>query len=145
PRHQRQERQGTAAWLPQATRGHHAPRVRHGGGVGDRPSRPQSRASRSVGRGDEGEGVGLYSHVQNIDTSTPTGELVFNIMASMAQWEHSMIRDRVMAGLRRAKREGKRLGRPRVSSKVVEKVRERLDKGEPKTTIAKALGIDTKT
>jgi DNA invertase Pin-like site-specific DNA recombinase len=57
-------------------------------------------------------GVDLYMHQQAIDTSTPAGKLAFSIFGAFAEFERSIIRDRVIAGLDRAKRNGTKLGRP---------------------------------
>src|SRR6185437_7302750 len=50
-----------------------------------------------------GLGVDFVSYQESIDTSTPQGRMMFGVMASLAEFERSLIRDRVMAGLRRAK------------------------------------------
>jgi len=57
---------------------------------------------------------GFVSLREAIDTGSPLGQAVFTIIAAIAQLERSLIAERVLAGLRRAKAEGKRLGRPRV-------------------------------
>lgn len=49
-----------------------------------------------------------------MDTSTPTGKMVFTVLGAVAELERSLIVERVKAGLRNAKAKGKRLGRPRV-------------------------------
>jgi DNA invertase Pin-like site-specific DNA recombinase len=59
-------------------------------------------------------GVEFVSLRESIDTGSPLGQAVFTIIAAIAQLERSLIAERVRAGLRRAKAEGKRLGRPRV-------------------------------
>jgi DNA invertase Pin-like site-specific DNA recombinase len=59
-------------------------------------------------------GIDFVSLSEQIDTSTPTGRLVFVILASVAELERSLIAERVKAGLRNARAKGKRLGRPRV-------------------------------
>ena len=59
-----------------------------------------------------GKGIDLYLHQQGIDTTTPSGKAMFQMMGVFAEFERSMIRERVMAGLTRAKAEGTRLGRP---------------------------------
>lgn len=56
--------------------------------------------------------VDLYLHQQGLDTSTPTGRMIFQMCGVFAEFERGMIRDRVLAGLERAKRQGKKLGRP---------------------------------
>src|SRR5215475_10557470 len=58
-------------------------------------------------------GVDLYLDQQSIDTTTPAGRLMFQITGAFAEFERSMIRQRIRAGLKRAKEAGKRLGRPR--------------------------------
>ena len=58
--------------------------------------------------------VGLRSYTEPwADTTSPQGELVFNLLATFAQFERSLIAERVKAGMARAKKQGKRLGRPR--------------------------------
>jgi len=57
-------------------------------------------------------GVDFISHQEQIDTTTPQGEMVFGFMASLAQFESSLISERVKAGMQRAKEEGKHVGRP---------------------------------
>ena len=56
--------------------------------------------------------VDLYLHQQGIDTTTPSGKAMFQMMGVFAEFERSMIHERVMAGLARARAEGKQLGRP---------------------------------
>ncbi len=57
-------------------------------------------------------GVDFISYQENIDTTTPTGELIFHVMASLAQFESSLISERVRAGMARAKAQGKHVARP---------------------------------
>lgn len=57
-------------------------------------------------------GVDLYMHQQALDTTTPSGKLAFSIFGAFAEFERSLIRERVKAGLQRAKRNGTKLGRP---------------------------------
>lgn len=59
--------------------------------------------------------IGFVSLQEQLDTSTPIGQAMFTIIGAMAQLEHDIIRERVKAGLERAKARGIRLGRPRVS------------------------------
>ena len=60
------------------------------------------------------KGVILISYMENIDLSTSTGKLMMQIMGSFAEFERSIIRERTMAGLDRARAQGKKLGRPRI-------------------------------
>ena len=59
-------------------------------------------------------GVDLYLDQQSIDTTTPAGKLMFQVCGAFAEFERSMIRQRVNAGLKRAVAQGKQLGRPRI-------------------------------
>jgi DNA invertase Pin-like site-specific DNA recombinase len=58
-------------------------------------------------------GVDFISLGEAIDTTTPAGKLQLHILAALAEFERGRIRERVMAGLQRARAHGKRLGRPR--------------------------------
>ena len=57
------------------------------------------------------KGVDLFLHQQGLDTSTPSGRAMFQMLGVFAEFERAMIRERVMAGLARARAEGKQLGR----------------------------------
>jgi len=59
-----------------------------------------------------GLGVDFASYQENMDTTTAAGKLLFDVMAALAEFERSVIVERVHSGLRRAKANGKRLGRP---------------------------------
>ena len=58
-------------------------------------------------------GIGFRSLTESIDTTTAMGEFLFHVFGAMAQYERSLFRERVMAGLAAAKRRGKQGGRPR--------------------------------
>ena len=71
-----------------------------------------------------GKGVGLYLHVQGIDTSTSSGKMLFQMMGVFAEFERSMIQERIHAGLSRARANGKTLGRPKtLSPKQIDRIR----------------------
>jgi DNA invertase Pin-like site-specific DNA recombinase len=57
-------------------------------------------------------GVDFVSYQENVDTGTAQGRMVFSVMASLAEFERELIRERVLSGLRRAKADGVELGRP---------------------------------
>src|SRR3984885_6664350 len=63
-------------------------------------------------------GVAFISLRDNLDLSTPSGRLMFQIIGAMAEFERALIQERVRAGLRNARAKGKRLGRPRVQVDV---------------------------
>ena len=77
-----------------------------------------------------GAGVGLYLHQQALDTSTPAGEAMFQMCGVFAQFERSMIVSRVNAGLKRARANGKTLGRPRIAASTEASIRKALAKGD---------------
>lgn len=84
-------------------------------------------------------GVGFASYSENVDTTTSQGKLVFNIMAAIAQFERDLIRDRIMAGIARARMDGRHLGRPPVSKDTVAEILEM--RGRPQRSIAVTLGV----
>jgi DNA invertase Pin-like site-specific DNA recombinase len=58
-------------------------------------------------------GIAFVSYQENVDTSSPMGEAMFSIIAAIAQLERDITRERVKAGVARARARGKRLGRPK--------------------------------
>ena len=60
--------------------------------------------------------IGICSVRQGFDTSTSMGEIMFQFVGILSSWEREMIRERTLAGLERAKREGKTLGRRKVTN-----------------------------
>jgi len=89
-------------------------------------------------------GIDFVSYQENIDTSSPLGSAIFTIISAVAQLERDIIAERVKAGLRRARENGKKLGRPRASVDV-EKVRELRSEGLSYRAIAKRFGVSHPT
>ncbi len=86
--------------------------------------------------------IDLYLHQQGIDTTTPAGKAMFQMCGVFAEFERSIIRERINAGLARARSNGKRLGRPRVDESVEQAIREALSKGgKGMRKIARELGV----
>jgi len=85
--------------------------------------------------------VGLYLHQQAVDTTTPAGRALFQMMGVFAEFERSMIQERVKAGLQRARRQGKTLGRPRVSRSTEEAIRKARETGKGMLKIAREVGV----
>jgi len=85
-------------------------------------------------------GIDFVSYQENIDTSSPLGSAIFTIISAVAQLERDIIAERVKAGLRRARENGKRLGRPKVSVDP-QRLRELRLEGLSLRAIAKQLGI----
>jgi DNA invertase Pin-like site-specific DNA recombinase len=63
-------------------------------------------------------GIELRSLKENIDTTTPTGKLMFHIIAALAEFERDVISERTQAGLEAARARGKRGGRPKATMKI---------------------------
>jgi DNA invertase Pin-like site-specific DNA recombinase len=93
----------------------------------------------------EAVGVDLHLDQQLIDTTTPMGKLVFQVTGAFAEFERSMIRQRVKAGLKRALEQGTRLGRPKVDIALERKAQKQLQKGVGILKVAKTLGLGTGT
>src|SRR5262245_60190309 len=87
--------------------------------------------------------VALVCPSQGIDTSSqnPASQLQLNILMAIAEFERSIIQERVAAGLRAAKAKGVRLGRPERLSKHFEPVRRLLASGKGTRAIARELGL----
>ena len=90
-------------------------------------------------------GIDFVSYENQLDTSTPTGKLVFHVIGAVAEFEKDIIRERVKAGLENAKRKGKRLGRPPVPDGVLEKAKALRKEGLSFRKIGKRLGVDEGT
>lgn len=90
-------------------------------------------------------GIDLYLHQQAIDTTTPAGKAMFQMMGVFAEFERAMIRDRVKAGMARAKAQGKRLGKPAVPAAKEEAVRAELARGTGLVKAARLHGVGTYT
>ena len=87
-------------------------------------------------------GVGFVSLGEGIDFTTPAGRLQLHILAALAEFERERIRERVMAGLVRAKAQGVRLGRPRTR---IDPVRLAGVAGLPEREAARRLGVPRST
>jgi DNA invertase Pin-like site-specific DNA recombinase len=73
--------------------------------------------------------IDLFLRQQGLDTTTPAGKAMFQMMGVFAESERAMIQERVRAGLARARDEGKRLGRPPIDPALEKRVREALAGG----------------
>lgn len=87
--------------------------------------------------------VGLYLHQQGLDTTTPAGKAMFQMMGVFAEFERAMIQERVKAGLARAVAHGKTLGRPRAPAALEESIRRLLVKRVGMNKIAAHLRCGT--
>ena len=89
--------------------------------------------------------IDLFLHQQGLDTTTSSGRALYQMLGVFAEFEREIIRDRVNAGLDRARASGKSLGRPKVDAKMAERVKHMLGTGAGILKTAKALGVGTGT
>ena len=85
--------------------------------------------------------IDLYLHQQALDTSTPSGKAMFGMLGVFAEFERSIIQERVKAGLARARAKGTTLGRPKADVVIEGRIRELAAQGMGKVKIAKTLGV----
>lgn len=90
-------------------------------------------------------GVSIYADKEAMDATTPHGRAMLQMAAVFAELERGMIRERVMAGLDRAKAQGVKLGRPKVSPRVEVAIRAKLAEGVGMVKIARELSVGVST
>ena len=90
--------------------------------------------------------VDLYLHQQGLDTTTPTGKAMFQMVGVFAELERAVIQERVMAGLARARAQGKTLGRRRTDRAIERKIERALSRGDRGIRkIARDIGVGVGT
>jgi DNA invertase Pin-like site-specific DNA recombinase len=97
----------------------------------------------SILQGLHEKGVGLFLHQQGLDTTTSAGKAMFQMLGVFAEFERGIIRERVNAGLARARANGTKLGRRRVKPSMEARILELRDAGDGILKIGKKLGIGT--
>ena len=91
-------------------------------------------------------GIAFRSLTERMDTTTPQGEFLFHIFGALAQFERSLIQERVQAGLAAARRRGRRGGRPiSVDAEKLSAVIAALDGGATKAAVCRTFGIKRST
>lgn len=90
-------------------------------------------------------GIAFCSLSEALDTATPAGRMVFTVLASVAELERSLIRERVIAGVRNAQRKGKHCGRPRLKDVSISTVISGRAAGKSIRQIAAELGTSVGT
>lgn len=93
----------------------------------------------------QGRGVDLFLHQQALDTSTPSGRMMFQMLGVFAEFERSLIRSRVMAGLERTRARGTRLGRPPLEAGRSEAIQSLLASGVGIRETARRTGVGAST
>jgi DNA invertase Pin-like site-specific DNA recombinase len=90
-------------------------------------------------------GVDMYLDQQALDTTTPAGRLMFQVTGAFAEFERSMIKQRINAGLKRAVEQGRQLGRPRISPEIEKRIQVMLRTKKGMLAIAKECGVGSGT
>lgn len=91
-------------------------------------------------------GVAFRSLTEQMDTSTPHGELLFSLFGALAQYERALTRERVMAGLVAARRRGRRGGRPpSIDAETIEQITAALDAGASKASVCRSFKVPRST
>jgi DNA invertase Pin-like site-specific DNA recombinase len=91
-------------------------------------------------------GCDLFIHQSGIDTTTPTGKMMFGILSVFADFERSMITQRTRAGMERARREGRRIGRPsNLNDGLIESIKYMRSQGRGIRKIATELKVGVGT
>jgi len=92
-------------------------------------------------------GIGFASLTEQIDTRSPTGQLMFHVFGALAEFERNLIRERTLAGLKAARARGRKGGRPRkLSPKDLKTVKAMLKSGDiPVSTVAEQFRVARST
>ena len=90
--------------------------------------------------------VAFRSLTEQMDTSTPHGELLFSLFGALAQYERALTRERVLAGLTAAKRRGRKGGRPpSIDQETLERVVAALNDGASKASVCRTFKVPRST
>jgi DNA invertase Pin-like site-specific DNA recombinase len=90
--------------------------------------------------------VAFSSLTEGMDTTTPSGELLFHVFGALAQYERTLTRERVVAGLAAAKRRGRRGGRPpKITGEKLDAIIAALNDGMPKAAVCRNFGVKRTT
>jgi DNA invertase Pin-like site-specific DNA recombinase len=90
-------------------------------------------------------GIDFISITEQIDTGSPMGKAMFTVISAIAEFERSLISERVRSGLAKARAHGKQLGRPKISSETIKEIKRLRKQGKSLTQIAKQLGVSYQT
>src|SRR5215216_1081809 len=89
--------------------------------------------------------VDFISITEQIDTGSPMGKAMFTVISAIAEFERSLISERVRSGLAKARAQGKILGRPKVNAETIKEIKRLRKQGKSLTQIAKQLGVSYQT
>ena len=91
-------------------------------------------------------GIAFRSLTEQMDTTTPHGELLFSIFGALAQYERALTRERVIAGLAAARRRGRHGGRrPEIGPEKLEAITAALDRGATKAAVCRTFAVKRTT
>jgi len=85
--------------------------------------------------------VDFISITEQIDTSSPMGKAMFTVISAIAEFERSLISERVRSGIAKARAQGKQHGRPKTSAETIKEIKRLRRQGKSLNTIAKQLGV----
>jgi len=91
----------------------------------------------------QARGIDLYLHQQALDTSTPSGRALYQLMGVFSEFERAMVAARVKAGLQRTREKGTRLGRPPMADEKIEQIKQALMAGRGIRATARETGAST--
>lgn len=89
--------------------------------------------------------VDLYLHQQGLDTGTPSGRAMYQMLGVFAEFERAIIVERIKSGMARARAQGKRLSRPLIAEMAQEKIRDLRSRGMSVRQIAAEVGVSKST
>lgn len=90
-------------------------------------------------------GVAFISITEQIDTSSPMGKAMFTVISAIAEFERSLISERVRVGIAKARASGKPHGRPKVEARIIQEIRRLRREGQSLTQIARTLQVSHQT
>ena len=90
-------------------------------------------------------GVDFISITEQIDTGSPMGKAMFTVISAIAEFERSLIQERVRSGLAKARAQGKILGRPKITPFKIKEIKRLRKEGKSLSQIAKQLGVSYQT
>jgi DNA invertase Pin-like site-specific DNA recombinase len=90
-------------------------------------------------------GVDFISITEQIDTSSPMGKAMFTVISAIAEFERSLISERVRSGIAKARAQGKQHGRPKISADTIKEIKRLRKQRKSLNQIAKQLGVSHQT
>jgi DNA invertase Pin-like site-specific DNA recombinase len=90
-------------------------------------------------------GVAFISITEQIDTSSPMGKAMFTVISAIAEFERSLISERVRSGIAKARAQGKQHSRPKTSAVTIKEIKRLRRQGKSLNKIAKQLGVSHQT